>query len=88
LYLIISEKSLKGSLNIYDDYIKKYFPNYKDYLYHIADNQIIPKVLVSKADKDKYRKATKEECFVKIERDKFSENMLIENIKTTINNAY
>ena len=88
LYLIISEKSLKGSLNVYDDYIKKYFPNYKDYLYHIADNQIIPKVLVSKADKDKYRKATKEECFVKIERDKFSENMLIENIKAAINNAY
>lgn len=88
IYLIIGSNFIKGSLNVYDGYIKKYFPNYKDYLYHIADKQIIPKVLVSKADKDKYRKATKEECYIRIKAEDFNDNMLRENIMSVIQNAY
>ncbi|MCR4781917.1 MAG: ribonuclease H-like domain-containing protein [Lachnospiraceae bacterium] len=88
MYLIIGANYIKGSLNIYDGYIKKYFPNYKDYLYHIADKQIIPKVLVSKADKDKYRKATKEECYINIKTEEFNDKMLIENIMASIQNCY
>jgi uncharacterized protein YprB with RNaseH-like and TPR domain len=87
MYLIIGANTLKGSLNIYDNKVKKYFPNYKDYLYHIDDKRIIPKVLVSKADKEKYRKAEKEECYIEIELEKFSDEMLKENIHSSINNS-
>lgn len=88
VYLILDSNKLKGSIQTTNGYMKKYFPNPEEYLYHLEDERIIPKVIVSKADMKKYRKVSKEECFVEIDIKDVTDNLIIENIYSCLKNSF
>ena len=88
VYLILDSNKLKGSIQTTNGYMKKYFPNPDEYLYHLEDERIIPKVIVSKADMKKYRKVSKEECFVEIDIKDVTDNLIIENIYSCLKNSF
>lgn len=88
VYLILDSNKLKGSIQTTNGYMKKYFPNPEEYLYHLEDERIIPKVIVSKADIKKYRKVSKEECFVEIDIKDVTDNLIIENIYSCLKNSF
>lgn len=88
VYLILDSNKLKGSIQTTNGYMKKYFPNPDEYLYHLEDERIIPKVIVSKTDMKKYRKVSKEECFVEIDIKDVTDNLIIENIYSCLKNSF
>lgn len=77
---------LEGQIPLEDNKIRYYFDNYKDYVYLIDDKKIIPKVLISSIDKNKYRKVKKDECYVLIDIDKVDNNYLVSYIKNFLEN--
>ena len=63
-FFCIKENSLYGSLKLYDHKLKYYLPNYKDYYYVEDEELLLPKSLKHTIQKERIRKAKKEECFV------------------------
>lgn len=81
VYIILDKNIIKGICPLYDGKMKHYFLNYKDYVYLIDEEKIIPKILTSGINVERYRKPTKDECFVYVENDKISDSFFMDEIK-------
>ncbi len=84
-FLKVKEESLFGSFNLYDGKLKYYFPNYKDYYYVEDEEMLLPKALKNTVDKDRIRKATKEECFIYTDPNLITKEKLQSYIKQILN---
>ncbi|MCR5053339.1 MAG: ribonuclease H-like domain-containing protein [Lachnospiraceae bacterium] len=63
IYTIFSGYRLKGALTVYQGSLKYYYMDYKNYVYLIDEDIIVPKALSLSVPKESKRKAKKEECF-------------------------
>lgn len=63
------DKYIHIRLPIYHDDMKIFFENYRDYRYIPDEDRVIPVSLAACLPKDRYRKATKDNCYVRYEGD-------------------
>lgn len=73
-----------GVLRTNDKKVRYYFNNYKDYVYLVEDKKIIPKILVSHIDKNKYRCPKKSECYTLIDIEKISKDILLSFVQNIL----
>lgn len=81
IYIILDKNIIKGVCQLFDGRMKHYFPDTKDYVYLIDEKKIIPKVLSSGINPERYRKPTKYECYIYVENDKVTDSFLMDEIK-------
>mgnify|MGYP001270398769 CR=1 FL=1 len=81
MYIILDKNIIKGICPLYDGRMKHFFPNINDYVYLIDEEKIIPKVLSSGINAERYRKPTKDECFIYVENEKINDSFLENEIK-------
>lgn len=85
IYFKINEKGICGSIPLSDKKFKYYLPNFKDYFYVEDEALLLPKALKHTVDKDRIRKAKKEECFVLTDPNALSKEKLGEYVKQILN---
>lgn len=75
-YLIGKDDDLKIKVKFYDNKLKLYYPNYKDYYYLPEEDMVLHKSLASAVSKEKREKATYQNCYGYIEyTESFKENL-------------
>ena len=62
-YLAADEQKIQMLLRTYENRIKVYYQNYKDYYYLPEEDMIVHKSMATGISKEKRRKATKENCY-------------------------
>ena len=70
-FISFDKDGIKGTINFEHGIMKHYLPDHKAYIYLIEEGKIIPKALSVSLEKDRFRKPSKEECFVLEEGDFF-----------------
>ena len=70
-FMSFDRERIKGTIKYEHCVMKHYLPDNKAYVYLTDEKKIIPKALSLPLDKDRFRKPTKEECFVEEEGDFF-----------------
>ena len=84
-FIKLKDGMLFGSFNLYDGKMKYYLPNYKDYYYVEDEELLLPKALKSTVNKERIRKATKEECFILTDPALITPEKLSDYIKQLLN---
>jgi len=84
--LRLMKNRIKGVIHFIDGAFPYFQEDISKYLYHIEDSTIIPKVLVPKTDLYKYRAPSKEECYIKIEPENVTNEMINQSVINLINN--
>lgn len=79
-YAIINGSTIRASFPLIDGSFKCYYPNYKDYVYLVDEHTIVPKALSTTMNKASYIKATKDNCYTKIDPDTLTKEWLSQYI--------
>ena len=84
--LRLMKNRVKGVIHFIDGAFPYFQEDISQYLYHIEEKTIIPRVLVPKTDLYKYRLPSKEECFIKILPENVTDEMINKSVMNLIEN--